>query len=159
MVGGTPIPGSPEGEASGLHIIAVFWWGETLKLCPQHTASQPHRCDLCMRAVCVLSHFSHVRLCDPMDCSPPGSSVHGDSPGKNTGMGCYFPLQGIFPTQGSNPRLLGLLKWQTGCLRLGPPGKPEMTVGMKNAESWGLDTPASRLQWTQTNRSIDGLWE
>ena len=27
-------------------------------------------------------------LCDPMDCSPPGSSVHGDSPGKNSGMGC-----------------------------------------------------------------------
>ena len=25
----------------------------------------------------VLSHFSRVRLCDPMDCSPPGSSVHG----------------------------------------------------------------------------------
>ena len=28
-----------------------------------------------------------------MDCSPPGSSVHGDSPGKNTGMGCHFLLQ------------------------------------------------------------------
>ena len=27
--------------------------------------------------LCVLSHFSHVQLCDPMDCSPPGSSVHG----------------------------------------------------------------------------------
>ena len=41
-----------------------------------------------------------------MDCSPPGSSVHGDSPGKNTGVGCHALLQGIFPTQGSN---LGLL--------------------------------------------------
>ena len=40
-----------------------------------------------------------------MDCSPPGSSVHGDSPGKNTGMGCHALLQGIFPTQGSNPGL------------------------------------------------------
>ena len=40
-----------------------------------------------------------------MDCSPPGSSVHGDSPGKNTGMGCYFLLQGIFLTQRSNPHL------------------------------------------------------
>ena len=28
------------------------------------------------------------------------------SPGKNTGMGCHFLLQGIFPTQGSNPDLL-----------------------------------------------------
>ena len=42
-------------------------------------------------------------LCDPMDCSPPGSSVYGDSPGKNTGVGCHAVLQGIFPTQGSNP--------------------------------------------------------
>ena len=40
-------------------------------------------------------------LCDPMDCSWPGSSVHGDSPGKNTGVGCYALNQGIFPTQGS----------------------------------------------------------
>ena len=45
-------------------------------------------------------------LCNPMDCSPPGSSVHGESPGKNTGMGCHALLQGIFPTQGSNPGLL-----------------------------------------------------
>ena len=28
-----------------------------------------------------------------MDCSPPGSSVHGDSPGKNTGVGCHALLQ------------------------------------------------------------------
>ena len=49
--------------------------------------------------------LSHVRLCNPMDCSPPGSSVHGDSPGKNTGVGCHALLQGIFPTQGSNPGL------------------------------------------------------
>ena len=45
-------------------------------------------------------------LCDPVDCSLPGSSVHGDSPGKNTGVGCHALLQGIFPTQGSNPCLL-----------------------------------------------------
>ena len=32
-------------------------------------------------------------LCDPMDCSPPGSSVHGDSPEKNDGVGCYVLLQ------------------------------------------------------------------
>ena len=44
-------------------------------------------------------------FCNPMDCSPPGSSVHGDSPNKNTGVGCHAVLQGIFPTQGSNPDL------------------------------------------------------
>ena len=45
-------------------------------------------------------------LCNPMDCSPPGSSVHGDSPGKNTGVVCHSLLQGIFPTQGSKLHLL-----------------------------------------------------
>ena len=58
---------------------------------------------------------SHLTLCDPMDCSPPGSSVHGDSPGKNTGLGCHTLLQGIFPTQGMN---LHLLHWQAGSLPL-----------------------------------------
>ena len=46
---------------------------------------------------------SCLTLCNPMDCSLPGSSLHGiDSPGKSTGVGCHFLLQGIFPTQGSN---------------------------------------------------------
>ena len=44
-------------------------------------------------------------LCDPMDCSPPGSSVLGDSSGKNARMGCQALLLGIFLTQGSNPGL------------------------------------------------------
>ena len=44
-------------------------------------------------------------LCDPMDCSPSGTSIHGDSSGKNTGVGCRGLLQEIFPTQGSNPGL------------------------------------------------------
>ena len=40
-----------------------------------------------------------------MDYSPPGSPVYGDYPGKNTGVCCHALLQGIFPTQGSNPGL------------------------------------------------------
>jgi len=46
-----------------------------------------------------------MALYDPMDCSQPGSSVHGDPPGKNTGVGCLALLQGIFLAQGSNPGL------------------------------------------------------
>ena len=53
----------------------------------------------------VLVTESCPTLCDPMDCSSPGSSVHGVSPGKNTGVGCHALLQGIFPTQGSNSGL------------------------------------------------------
>ena len=47
-----------------------------------------------------------LTLCDAMDYSPRSSSVSGDSPGKNTGVGCHALLQGIFPTQGLNPGLL-----------------------------------------------------
>ena len=49
---------------------------------------------------------SCLTLCNPMDCSPPGSSDHGNSSGKNTGVDCHALLQGILPTQGSNPGLL-----------------------------------------------------
>ena len=78
-------------------------------------------------------------FCNPVNCSPPGSSVSGmllcpwDSPSKNTGMGCHALLQGIFPTQGSNLHLLCLLHWQAGSLPLAPPGKPpDSTVNWTN---------------------------
>ena len=57
--------------------------------------------------VCVLVVQSHAALCNPIDCSLPGSSVcPWNSPGKNTGMGCHLLLQGIFQTQGLNSGLL-----------------------------------------------------
>ena len=49
---------------------------------------------------------SCLTLCYPMDCRLPGFSVYGIFPGNSTGLGCYFLLQGIFLTQGSNPGLL-----------------------------------------------------
>ena len=49
---------------------------------------------------------SSPTLCNPMDSSPPGTSVYGIYPGKNTGVCCHSLLQGIFPTQRLN---LGLL--------------------------------------------------
>ena len=55
---------------------------------------------------------SCLTLCDPLDFSPPDSSVHGDSPGKNTGMGGHVLLQGIFPTQELNRHLLCLLLYK-----------------------------------------------
>ena len=68
---------------------------------PQGGSLQHCVCDVCVKSL------SHVRLfaTHPMDCSLPGSSVHGIFPGKSTGVGCHFLLQRI-PTQGSNPGLL-----------------------------------------------------
>ena len=42
-------------------------------------------------------------LYDPTDCSPPGSYVRGDSPGKNTGVGSHALLQGDLPNPGIEP--------------------------------------------------------
>ena len=70
-----------------------------IRLTEQHKLI-PH----CKVTVLCLVAQSCPTLCNPMDsvCRP-GSSVRGDSPGKNTGMGCHALLQGNFPTQGSNP--------------------------------------------------------
>ena len=54
--------------------------------------------------LCLVTQLC-LTLFDPMDCSLPDSSVHGDSQGKNTGVGCRALLQGMVPTQGSNPSL------------------------------------------------------
>ena len=53
----------------------------------------------CLKPSLMISVLSQscLTLCDPMDCSPPGFSVHGDSPGKNTGVGCHALLQGEQP--------------------------------------------------------------
>ena len=73
---------------------------------------------------CSAQSPSCVQLCDPLDCSPPGSPVHGDSSGKNTGVGCHALLQRIFPTQKLNP---GFLHHRWICYRLKLQGKPKNT--------------------------------
>ena len=65
--------------------------------------------ELCLDAQSCLT------LCNSMDCSPLGSSDHGDSAGKNTGVGCHALLQGKFPTQELNSGLLHC-RWILYCL-------------------------------------------
>ena len=72
-------------------------------LTTQYHFQVPPLCSFPFRTRCSTLYIAHCMcaqpcptLCNPMDCSPPGSSVHG----KNTGVGCYSLLQGIFPTQG-----------------------------------------------------------
>ena len=68
--------------------------------------------------------LSCLTLCDPADCSLPGSSVQGILQAKISEWVAMPLLQGIFQTQGSNLYLLRLLHWQVGSLPLVPPGKP-----------------------------------
>ena len=80
-----------------------------------------------------------------------------DFAGKKAGVGCHFLLQGIFPTQGLNPRLLGLLHWHAGSLplsRLGALPNSSLSYPPRNTQS---PLPAVLTMpgplWT-----VDGFW-
>ena len=72
--------------------------------------------------VCVCAHtctyWSCPTLLKPRGLQPSRLPSPWNAPGKNAGVGCHFLLQGIFPTQGSNPPLSCLLPWQVDSLSL-----------------------------------------
>ena len=87
--------------------------------------------------MCLVTQ-SCLTLCNPVDCSPPGSSVRGDSPGKNTGVGCRALLQGIFPTQGSNT---GLLHCRRILYHLSHQGSPRILEWVASPSPGDLPNP------------------
>ena len=78
--------------------------------------------------MCVLSHFSHVRLFATLWTVARQAPLSMEFSRQNTGVDCHALLQGMFPSQGSNP---GLLRWQVGSssLPLVSPGKPRADHG------------------------------
>ena len=75
---------------------------------------------------CVPSHFRRIWLYAilwTVVCQTPLSVGFSRQEEQPTGVGCHALLQGIFPTQRSNPHLLCLLHWP-----LAPPGKPQELV-------------------------------
>ena len=96
---------------------------------------------LCCAVLCLVAQ-SPLTL-NPMDCSLPGSSVHGYSPGKNTGVGCHVFLQGIFPTQGSNP---GLPHCRRFLYRLSHQGSPWVLEWVAHPFSRGSSQPRNRTE-------------
>ena len=79
--------------------LTAFDWA------PFYLGGEPGKGDVCPTPACFSLHVcmyvlsqSCPALRDPMDCSPPGPSVCGIFPGKNTGVGCRILLQGIFLT-------------------------------------------------------------
>ena len=77
----------------------------------------------------------------PHGCGPPGSSVHVDSPGKNTGVGCHAFLHGICPTQGSN---LGLLHCRMFLYNLDPQWSPRILEWVVYPISRGSSQPRNQ---------------
>ena len=110
-------------------MIPVKYWGDS---------NSHHSAALSWRAFCVRAHpvpQSCLTLCNPMDYSLPGSFCPQGFPGKNTGVGCHFLLQGIFPIQGSNPRLL---HGQGGSFPLSHLGNPKGHLRATATVSEGL---------------------
>ena len=130
----------------------VFWSLDTLSD-KQHHRAQVHvpreDWDLTSMLRCLVAQ-SCPTLCDPVDCSPPGSSVHGDSQGKDTGVGCHALLQGIFPTQGLN---LGLPHWQADYLPLSYLEGPRTLEWVAYPFSKGTFQPRNwtRVSWFQAD--------
>ena len=92
----------------------------------------------------VLITQSCLTLCDPRDCSPPGLSVHGIFPGKNTGVGCYFPPPGDHPHPGIEPNSPGSPALQAESLPTEALGKPCVEISL--AQSW-VSLPHLPLQF------------
>ena len=166
---GLPIPSSSSPKKFGAfdqdqykyHMCEKVWqtWGDFEKLVPKQREMGFKRKGLCPRepgnlrwhghllwareenCCCFLVAKSCLKLCDPIDCSPPGSSVHGISPDKNTGAGCHFLLQRIFPTQGSNSHLL---HWQVDSFTSEPPGKSLHKIRCREEATFWLSQSSLR---------------
>ena len=85
--------------------------------------------------VCVCARAQSLSVSDslqPHGLQPTVFLCPWDSPGKNTGVGCHFLLQGIFPTQELNTCLMRFLHWQPNSLP--PPGKPSNGTRQKKAQ-------------------------
>ena len=95
---------------------------------------------------------------DPFQCSIMSNSLRScglqptrllcqwDFPGKNTGLGCHFLLQRIFPNQASNLHLLYLLHWQADSLLLAPTSVSQSVQSLSRV--WRFATP-----WTATRQA------
>ena len=101
-------------QARILEWVAIFF--SKIDFIEKETTKERKGC-VCV-CVCVCAHVqSCLTFCDPMDCRPPGSSVHEIFQARIL-VGFRFLLQGIFLTQGSNLCFLPLLHWQADSLPL-----------------------------------------
>ena len=95
-----------------------------------------------LKCVCVKFAQLYLTLCNSMDYSPPGSSVHGNSPGKNTGVGCHFLLQ-CMEVKSERKSLSRVWLFATPCTAAyqAPP-----SMGLARQEYWsGVPLPSPKI--------------
>ena len=94
----------------------------------------------------IFCFLSLLNVCVWFSVTPWGfSSVHGVSPGKNTGVGCHAFLQGIILTQGSNP---GFPHCRWILYSLNHQGSPKILEGVAYSFSRGTSWP---WNWTRVS--------
>ena len=119
-------------QSPGMLLISTDAWA------PAHT--------ICKHA--KLLH-SCLTLCNPMDCSPPGSSIHGILQAGILEWVAMPSSRGIVPTQGLNLHLLCLQYWQEDSLPVAPPGR----VIFKHFAS----IPAWRIPWIEEPGGLQSM--
>ena len=101
---------------------------------------------------CVLKSFQlHPTLCNPMDCSLPGSSVHGILQTRILEWVAISSSRGSFQPRDSNLHLLCLLHWQAGSLPLVPGGKPMKLYACMRAKSLQSWPTVCEVLWVCPN--------
>ena len=105
------------------------------------------------------SEVTHMcpTVCNPMDCSPPGYSVHGIFQARILeGIAISFSREGIFPTQGSNP---GLLRCRQTLYPLSHQGSPSTKSGSKKEMGRGfLDGLLAKTPHSQSTGPLFDPW-
>ena len=111
-----------------MEVLSIDWMKALCEIY-ESQISVPHwsTCFPCLKTVHVYTFSCSIVSYSfrPCGLQPARLLCPWDSPGKNTGVGCCFLLQGIFPTQGLNPRLLHLPHWQADALTLCHLGSPK----------------------------------
>ena len=104
----------------------------------------------------VCARFSCVWLCATLQTVAHLVCCPWDFPGKNTGMGCHFLLQGIFQTQRSNPSLLHLLHWQAVLYHQHHLGSPGVMWDWTLSPAWALPISPMLATVSRTSGSFKG---
>ena len=133
------------------HIQHGIW--KTAKL--QSTAAVTRKCYYQVKLYCACAYLlRHVRLfTTPWTVAPPGSSVHGDSPGKNTGSGLPCPPPGVLPNRGIKSRF-PILKVDS--LLSEPPRKP-MNTGVSSLSLFRGNLPDLGIELGFPALQVDSL--
>ena len=135
-------------------------WQPTRLCCPCDSPGKNTGvgCRFLLQCIKVKSQSEVAQLCptlrDAMDCSLPGSSIHGIFPGKSTGVGCHCLLHGIW----SRERFIAGLCKKTGGSCPKKPLDPEALAKLflKPSEKGGLQRVVSGLPYQSLGSGRSG---